>query len=177
MTAEQFIRWNGRRFVRDPSGRHSFRAVERGQWSPWVTDGKGRIARRDPEGARILQEHGTPVPEHSTPYAASAQATAPPRRNPREGRVEALGKSGVANALEVIGVLGIIVSVIAGIVIVADASSYDPYSSGPDASLGWFVGIAGTVQSLLLLGFAKVLVFTKATAMLLAENLDEVRAG
>lgn len=173
MSDNQFVGRGGRKFFEDPSGRHPFRAVEYGKWSPLVSDGSKVFARRDPEGAKLLAEKDEPVPNTGwRPSHRTADAVSPEL----ESRVSVSGSSGVSSALVAVGWIGLVLAIVAGLLIVAEANNSSYYSSGPDASVGWFVAIAGSLQSLLLIGFARILVFTKATAVLLAQNLAEVRS-
>lgn len=169
MTAEEFMAWNGRRYVEDPTGRAPFRAVEYGEWSKWVSDGERSRSRRDPEGVRLLIEQGVPVPEGFGGEPAPSEGSIS-QQSKVETRVSSAGSSGVSSLLEVVGWIGLCLSLLAGVVIVAQASSY---GDGSGVAFGFVFGIAGSIQSLLLIAFARVLTFCKATAVLLAENLEQ----
>jgi len=52
---ERFSDQLGRDYRRDPTGRHSFRALVHGRWSQWVCDRPGGTVRNDANGAEDSQ--------------------------------------------------------------------------------------------------------------------------
>jgi hypothetical protein len=110
----------------------------------------------------------------SDPYARST------------AEVEAMGRHWIVTSLRVVGWIGLAASLLAALIIAYSRSEpYGQYQVGPALA----VGVVGVVQSLILIGFASMISYMKASALgtrvvavqakrtadLLSQNLDEVR--
>jgi hypothetical protein len=121
--------------------------------------------KRDGDGAL----RGAPP---AAPPVAVARRTATRARAAAE--VLRAGRYPLATAFVVAGGLGMACSLLAGFAVAADASMTANLNSANEA-LGVAIAVVGSVQSLLLVAFGHLMAYARAGALLLAENLEEVR--
>lgn len=154
---------NNDQYYADPSGRHGYRMAEEGRWTEYVMKNSHGLRRRtDPEGAVLLAEVPVPVPLLSVD-----EAEAIPGQGTSTSPTVSSDQEGISLALEVIGWIAILLSIIGGFAIGANASV-----NGEAVTFGFVFAGAGTIQGLLLVGFGRVIRYAKEITTLLKQAVE-----
>lgn len=103
------------------------------------------------------------------PQRPSPPAAALPAQSGPSGMAHKIPEDSVGTLLQVAGWILLALSAIVLAITV--------YDTDTDAGIGLAIGFGGIVQSLLLIGFGRMVTYMKATALLLAEAVDQQRAG
>lgn len=138
----------------DPTGRYRFRAIHKGKfWTQWVTNELTSPLTRDMKGARKCRPVLTPDLDRLISILPGEEVPKPEARSKSVQSVDA-----VAMFLEVVGWIGVALSVIGGISLFASAGGsgfQEPDEAARAAAV--VVGLLGAIQSLLIVGFGRMI--------------------
>lgn len=139
----------------DPTDRHGYRAAVDGCWTEHVLKSPmSLLGNRDPDGATLLANVPVPVRARELDQGAASASAAVGSGQSADG---------VGVTLEFIGWLALVLSIVGGLVVARNG----------EPALGIAILIGGCIQSLVLVGFARVIRYTRETALLLRMAVDD----